>query len=139
MPLEWGKCLFCLIIKMAKTIHTCADVLAAIEKMGATHGAKWTQTNLADELGVSSRTITRYQTRWVQVAETLSESRERRHDWAESRLFALIDELNPAAVIFYAKTQLRGRGYIERQELTGADGGVLRVEYINDWRGASDQ
>lgn len=117
-----------------KTKHTCDEVLAAIHKMRATHGEKWTQTNLADELGVSARTITRYQTKWVQVKEAISESRERRHDWAESRLFALIEELNPAAVIFYAKTQLRGRGYIERTEIANAtddDGRSIPFRLVN--------
>ena len=38
-------------------------------------------------------------------------------DEAESQLFKLIREGNPAAVIFYMKTKCRDRGYSERLEL----------------------
>jgi hypothetical protein len=45
-----------------------------------------------------------------------------------------IREGDTAAIIFASKTQLKDRGYIERQELTGADGdklGAFTVEIIN--------
>lgn len=38
-------------------------------------------------------------------------------DFVESQLFKLIKEGNPTAVIFYAKTKLKNRGYIERREI----------------------
>jgi hypothetical protein len=50
----------------------------------------------------------------------------------------LIKAGNVTAIIFYLKTQAKDRGYVERQELTGADGGKLQVEYVNDWRSAKD-
>ena len=42
-------------------------------------------------------------------------------DFAESKLHGLIDKGDTAATIFYMKTKGKKRGYIERQELTGAD------------------
>ena len=42
-------------------------------------------------------------------------------DFAESKLHNLIDNGDTAATIFYMKTKGKKRGYIERQELTGAD------------------
>jgi len=42
-------------------------------------------------------------------------------DFAESKLHNLIAKGDTAATIFYMKTKGKKRGYIERQELTGAD------------------
>tara|TARA_R110000765_G_scaffold365878_1_gene455991 strand:+ start:1876 stop:2253 length:378 start_codon:yes stop_codon:yes gene_type:complete len=43
-------------------------------------------------------------------------------DFAESQLHDQIGNANTAATIFYLKTKGKKRGYIERQEITGADG-----------------
>ena len=46
-------------------------------------------------------------------------------DFAEGKLFDGMDEMNMTAVIFYLKTRGKGRGYIERTEITGAGGGPV--------------
>ena len=43
-------------------------------------------------------------------------------DFAESQLHTQIRGNNTSATIFYLKTKGKKRGYIERQEITGADG-----------------
>ena len=43
-------------------------------------------------------------------------------DFAESQLHTQIRKNNTSATIFYLKTKGKKRGYIERQEITGADG-----------------
>jgi len=43
-------------------------------------------------------------------------------DFAESQLHEQIRDNSTAATIFYLKTKGKKRGYIERQEITGADG-----------------
>jgi hypothetical protein len=42
-------------------------------------------------------------------------------DFAEGQLHSLIKEGDTAATIFFLKTKGKKRGYIERQEITGAD------------------
>jgi hypothetical protein len=52
----------------------------------------------------------------------------------ESRLLKNIDSGDTTAMIFYLKTKGKHRGYVERQELTGKEGGDLtfRVVYGDD-------
>jgi predicted site-specific integrase-resolvase len=46
-------------------------------------------------------------------------------DFAESKLHKMIGDENTAAVIFYLKTKGKKRGYIERNEVTGAEGSQI--------------
>ena len=43
-------------------------------------------------------------------------------DFADSQLHKQISDNSTSATIFYLKTKGKKRGYIERQEITGADG-----------------
>jgi hypothetical protein len=43
-------------------------------------------------------------------------------DFAESQLHKQIQGGNTSATIFYLKTKGKNRGYVERQEITGAEG-----------------
>jgi hypothetical protein len=49
-------------------------------------------------------------------------------DFVEGKLLELINEKHPAAIIFYAKTKGKNRGYVERMETTGAGGGAIKNE-----------
>tara|TARA_A100001201_G_scaffold142227_1_gene139828 strand:- start:607 stop:966 length:360 start_codon:yes stop_codon:yes gene_type:complete len=49
-------------------------------------------------------------------------------DFAESQLHKQIAENSTTATIFYLKTKGKKRGYIERQEITGADGVPTNVK-----------
>jgi hypothetical protein len=53
-------------------------------------------------------------------------------DFAESQLHKQIKEGNSTSTIFYLKTKGKKRGYVERQEITGADGlpSNIQVEII---------
>ena len=43
-------------------------------------------------------------------------------DFAESQLHKQIGDGIPSSTMFYLKTKGKSRGYVERQEITGADG-----------------
>jgi len=61
-------------------------------------------------------------------------------DFAESQLHKQIQGGNPTSTIFYLKTKGKRRGYVERQEITGADGSPtsFKIEII-DTGEASDE
>lgn len=65
-------------------------------------------------------------------AERAKEVGETQTDFVESKLMQLINEGNPAAIIFYMKTKGKNRGYTERTEITGKDGeGLLTGVTVN--------
>ena len=60
----------------------------------------------------------------------VADLKEYKKDFIESKLIKLINDGDTAATIFAAKTQLKDRGYVERTELTGADGGPVEMAAI---------
>lgn len=62
----------------------------------------------------------------------VADLKEYKKDFIESKLIKLINDGDTAATIFAAKTQLKDRGYIERTELTGADGKDLNYTVTLD-------
>jgi len=48
-------------------------------------------------------------------------------DFAEGKLYELVNNGVPSAVIFLCKTKFKNRGYVERSEITGMDGKNLDI------------
>jgi len=85
----------------------------------------------ASILGCSSQTVYNYRNKFVTVAGAWDAIREARHDFVENKLHEQISKGNVTAIIFYLKTQAKQRGYVERQELTGAKGQALRIKFLD--------
>ena len=81
-------------------------------------------------LGCSAQTVYNYRDRMPTVAQAWKDIREKRHDFVENALHKAIKDGNVTAMIFYLKTQAKDRGYVERQEITGAEGGPLQIAAI---------
>jgi len=72
-------------------------------------------TQAAELSGVTRKT--HYE--WMKeeaYAQAVADARNKALDFAESKLFKLIEDKNVTAIIFYLKTQGKDRGYIERIE-----------------------
>ena len=52
-------------------------------------------------------------------------------DFAESKLYELVDDKHPTAIIFLLKTKGKDRGYVERQEFDIEGGLNLNVEFVD--------
>lgn len=86
----------------------------------------------AHALGVSMQTIYNYRDRYPTIAARMKELRERRTDRVELALYDKINAGDTASIIFYLKTQAKDRGYVERQEVTGKDGGAVLVKWDDE-------
>ncbi|MDD5095553.1 MAG: hypothetical protein PHV74_14435 [Dehalococcoidia bacterium] len=107
-----------------KRDNTAARIIKALEE---TQGLL---TAAAKRAGVSYSTIKRYVADYPSVAQAKEEAQERLLDFAESKLLENIREGKEASIFFFLKTQGKKRGYIERVESTGKDGGPIKTESI---------
>lgn len=87
-------------------------------------------TLAAKSLGCDPDTIRNYARRYKSVSAAIREQRESVTDIAEASLFTAIQQGCAWAVCFYLKTQGRERGYVERRELTGAEGAPIPIAII---------
>jgi hypothetical protein len=106
---------------MAKKRYTQQQIIDAITK------AEGFISAAAINLGCDIGTVYNYIKRYPAIEQVVKDVRYKQVDFVESKLLKLIKDENPTAIIFYLKTQAKDRGYIERQEITGADGGPVVV------------
>lgn len=101
-------------------------VKAALEKTRGNMAAT------AATLQCSRETIRQMCLAHSELAAARDEAKETVKDWVESKMLKKIDDGDTTMIIFFAKTQMKDRGYIERQEVTGADGAALTVRIVYD-------
>ena len=64
------------------------------------------------------------------LQKIMEDARESRLDAAEDKLGQKIEDGEGWAVCFFLKTQGKKRGYVERQELTGAEGQPMQISVV---------
>lgn len=118
---------------MARTEKfTPSEIIQAIER--SEYGQA---SEVADALGCSDRTIYKYIERYETIKSAMALKKERQKDYVVGKLFSEIKKGNIAAIIFYLKTQAKDRGYVERQEVMGADGKPLTIKVT--WKNLNDE
>lgn len=87
----------------------------------------------AKKVGIDRTTPYRWMREDEEFKERCQEIENVVLDFAETKLFEMVHDGNPTAVIFLLKTRGKKRGYIERHEITGADGTGLdvKIEVVN--------
>lgn len=99
---------------------------AATRALMATRG---NLTKAAASLKVTRRGLELFIDRNPDLVEVRREAREGALDVVEDKLWEAAEHGDSWAVTFALKTQGKHRGYSERQEITGADGGALDVTH----------
>lgn len=110
-------------------------LLAALEK---TYGVVTTACKKAD---IDRQTFYNYYNDDPAFAKKVDELKNVALDYAESHLFKNMQDGKEASVIFYLKTQGKGRGYIEKvqNEHTGSNGGPIQFADTIDLSKLTDQ
>jgi hypothetical protein len=113
---------------MNKTEHIKKDaIIQALEKsLGVV-------TTACKQVGIGRTTFYEWLNNDTEFAKQVEEIQNVALDFAESQLHKQIGDGSTSATIFYLKTKGKKRGYIERQEITGAEGERLfQVKIIDE-------
>ena len=116
---------------MAQAKVTAQD---AIKTLTESHGLI---SVAARKLGVSRATLHAMINKMPTVKEARDDAREALKDFAESKIFEEIKSGNTAMIIFFAKTQMKDRGYVERAELQ--HDGEITFRIVHDDTGDGNQ
>lgn len=101
------------------------DVLQALnDKMGIVASS-------CKQAGISRYTFYKWYKEDEIFAEQVDDVKELQKDFAESLILKKMKDGDTTMLIFYAKTQMKDRGYNERHEVTGADGAPLLEQQID--------
>lgn len=92
-----------------KERYTVNDIKEALIKANGFY------SKAAESLGCSINTIQNYINRYPDIAQTTKDIRHKRDDFVETMFMKGIQEGNPTLIIFYLKTQMRDRGYSEKE------------------------
>lgn len=84
----------------------------------------------AKRLGCSHTTVYNYIEKHASVKDAWDSANGEMGDVAELKLYQAVQDGQPWAVAFYLKTKGKSRGYTERQEITGADGGSIPIAIV---------
>ena len=75
--------------------------------------------------GVSPATFYRLYNEDPEFHDKVDDVKELQKDFAEALILKKIEDGDTSMLIFYAKTQMKDRGYTERKEIVGKDGESL--------------
>jgi hypothetical protein len=98
--------------------------------IGALEECKGMIAPAARRLGCDRNTIKRYLKEYGEIAQAIADQREAVTDEAELALYDSIKAREAWAVCFYLKCQGKARGYVERAEITGQNGGPVSIKLV---------
>jgi hypothetical protein len=115
---------------METVIHAIRGTGPFADSRGKAQTSGGVVVTIAKRLGVERQTVYSYMKKWVSVNQAVEDEREAMLDMAEGALYKLVSKGNPTGIIFLLKTRGKERGYVERQEVTGANGGAVNIELV---------
>jgi len=89
-------------------------------------------------VGISRTTYYKYYNEDKEFKKQVDDISEVTIDFAESKLYELIDSGNTAATIFFLKTKGKKRGYVEKQEVSHNSNNITGIKLISDCESTKD-
>ena len=108
---------------------TKAETLEAIKGSGAI------MSTIAKRLGYSWNGANLLCQRWEETKRALQDETETILDLAESTLVRSIQEGDVQSAKWILATKGKFRGFTERHEIAGPEGGPVEIVYVNDFEG----
>lgn len=93
-------------------------------------------TRTARRMDISLGTVYNAIKRHKIVAEALDMAREKEKDNVEIKMYDRIDEGSDKLIQFYLSTMGKDRGYGVTTHIKNEQSGEIKIEYVNNWRGA---
>lgn len=109
--------------------------LTTTEVENALRNTKGMVSVAAKTLGITRQALYNRINKSTALQELIADEREAMTDTAELALHRAIVNGEAWAVCFYLKTQGKSRGYVEKQEISGPNGGPIVIEAL-DYRHA---
>jgi hypothetical protein len=109
-----------------------ANGITAEQVIEAIQGSKGFKTVIAKRLGCSYRHVFNLINKYTTAQEALENEKEGMKDWVEGKMYQKMEAGDTSMLIFYAKTQMKDRGYVERQEFTGKEGSAIVIKWADD-------
>jgi hypothetical protein len=106
--------------------------ITADQAIAALQASKGNVAAAARVVGYNRTSFWRYIAAHPTVKDAVTDEREVMLDNAESVLYRAVLSGEAWAVCFFLKTQGKSRGYIERQEHSGPDGGPIVMKWPED-------
>lgn len=117
---------------MSRALYTAEQFIKAIPNTGGI------VTAIARRVGCDRHTARKFIDEHPTVAAAYRDETERVLDLAETQTIKAIEKGDMQTVRYYLSTKGRNRGYVERQEVTGADGGAVTLKVVYGDDGADD-
>ncbi len=109
------------------------DQYSAQQFIDAIPGTGGIISMIARKVNCDWNTAKKYVTKYATVEAAYDAECEAVLDMAESRVIEMMKEKDGTMLRYYLSTKGKSRGYVERQEVTGADGKDIGMK-ITDWR-----
>ena len=104
--------------------HTIAEYIEAIKESGGF------MSKVAESLGLTRGAVSKRISESKELQEVMRDTQEKLLDFAESKLINLVTLNDFKAIKFFLACKGKHRGYVERQEVTGADGKEITLNFV---------
>jgi len=113
---------------MGKALYTSKQFIDAIAGSGGI------VSTIASRIGCTWHTARKYIDNYPTIRAAYDDECEKVLDLAEAKTIEAIKDGDTSMIRYYLSTKGKNRGYSERHEVTGSDGGALTIRYVNNWR-----